>query len=858
MMARLEKALWIGLGSGLLDAAFGLTSLGLSLGHLAGVLVVVALHQLIAVTLAALVWLMAPELGDRMAPWWRDVRGSASGGDGELGAALAWVVWALAVPAGWALSAAVFAALQGRFATALYEHILQVLGVVAALTLTGGVAWRIAFGLRRLPQRGPLTRARVLGLAAAFGCLAYAALWIWRDLFFKEISPAIGVVLGVTLWGALFAQWPTPAQRVRASLVVAAAALLVVGWVGDWTSAAPMLRRGAPGSGVVVRALDRLTDWDGDGVASHFGAKDCAPFDPRIFPGSVDLPDDGVDQDCYRGDLKSTDVAVDRENDLPAVGNLRRPKKIVLVSIDALRPDHLGAYGYTRHATSPNLDRWASEAVVFDNAYTSGPYTIAAIPGLLTARGISQIPNYIAEKGSYKLADELKTLPELLRKMGYRTGAVTSGLDPRGNGFGQGLDHLKVVTKGKADTADAVTRYARHWLTKTGDREGFLWLHYFDPHDPYQRKKGFDFGAAPVDRYDASIAFMDQHLGPLLEEISSDPDHVVVLVADHGEAFGEHGATNHGTNIYRENARIPMIIRWGGASAQRHQGAVSILDVMPTLLQLAGAERAPGFGQSLVPQLLGEPADLSRGVLTESYRKGQLFGLSTGTQRLIYFQDEARYERYDIVEDPAELTDLFGRDPVADERLERQLYNHLTKGVLLRRGLTVQRMLTQVLPPGVRMAEPQRFGDALELVGVRWFVGGKSPDKPEYILSLYWRALKKMERSWRIAVGIRSGKSSVNRDHTPGYGYVPGRGTYPTNQWPVGQVIEDQVVVGRLDKLGVQDRSISVGVYSGTDKLLPAQGAFRQNERGTRVIVREFKKLKPLIWGQFNRRKVKP
>ena len=269
-------------------------------------------------------------------------------------------------------------------------------------------------------------------------------------------------------------------------------------------------------------------------------------------------------------------------------------------------------------------------------------------------------------------------------------------------------------------------------------------------------------------------------------------------------------------------------------------------------------QRAPGFGQSLVPQLLGEPADLSRGVLTESYRKGQLFGLSTGTQRLIYFQDEARYERYDIVEDPAELTDLFGRDPVADERLERQLYNHLTKGVLLRRGLTVQRMLTQVLPPGVRLAEPQRFGDALELVGVRWFVGGKSPDKPEYILSLYWRALKKMERSWRIAVGIRSGKSSVNRDHTPGYGYVPGRGTYPTNQWPVGQVIEDQVVVGRLDKLGVQDRSISVGVYSGTDKLLPAQGAFRQNERGTRVIVREFKKLKPLIWGQFNRRKVKP
>ena len=114
-----------------------------------------------------------------------------------------------------------------------------------------------------------------------------------------------------------------------------------------------------------------------------------------------------------------------------------------------------------------------------------------------------------------------------------------------------------------------------------------------------------------------------------------------------------------------------------------------------------------------------------------------------------------------------------------------------------------------------------------------------------------------MERSWRIAVGIRSGKSSVNRDHTPGYGYVPGRGTYPTHQWPVGQVIEDQIIVGRLDRLGVVARSISVGVYDGTDKLMPSPGDFRQNSTGTRVIIRELKKLKPLIWGKFSKGKAK-
>ena len=857
MMARLEKALWVGLGSGLLDAAFGVSALGFSFRQFFGVIVVIALHQLIAVALAVVCHALIPDLGESIARTWRHVWLHRSGGDGEFGRALAVVIWLLVLTLSWAAAGYLMTTLTGRFATVVYEHILQVAVAVGVLVAGGVTAWRLAYIAKRIPFRVPITRFRLALFFVAAFVLVYAALWVWRDVLFKEIHPVLGVILVAHGWGALWSQWPTPVRRVRTTIAGLVLSVLVTWVIGGWTQASPMLRRGAPASGVVVVALDRLTDWDGDGVASHFGAQDCAPFDPRIFPCAVDLPDDGIDQDCYRGDLKRADVAVGRQNELPSVGNIRRPKKIILVSIDALRPDHLGAYGYRRKPTSPQIDAWAKDAVVFDNAYTTGPYTIAAIPGLLTSRGISQIPNYIADKGSYRLADELKTLPELLRKMGYKTGAVTSGLDPKGNGFAQGLDNLLVVTKSKNDTADSVTRYARHWLKKIGERDGFLWLHYFDPHDPYLRQKDIDFGHAAVDRYDASIAFMDRHLGPFLQELAEDPDHVVVLVSDHGEAFGEHGATNHGHNVYRVNAHIPFIVRWGGAKPQRHRGAVSIMDVLPTLIQLAGGQSAPGFGRSLVPQLLGEPSDLERGVLTESYRKGQLYGLSTGTERLIFVQDEARYERYNIIDDPGELDDLYGLDPAADERLERQLYDHLAQGVLLRRGLTVQRMMTQVLPPGARLAKPQRFGDSLELVGVRWHIGGKTEQKPEYVLSLYWRATKKMERSWRIAVGIRSGKSSVNRDHTPGYGYVPGRGTYPTHQWPVGQVIEDQIIVGRLDRLGVVDRSISVGVYDGTDKLMPSPGDFRQNSTGTRVIIRELKKLKPLIWGKFSKGKAK-
>ena len=347
MMARLEKALWIGLGSGLLDAAFGLTSLGLSLGHLAGVLVVVALHQLIAVTLAALVWLMAPE----------PVTGWRPGGVMCVTAPRAVTVSSARRWLGW--SGRSLCPLDGRSARpfprrcrgacdgALRAYFAGAWGRGSA-DAHGGVAWRIAFGLRRLPQRGPL--ARVHGFWVSPQPLV---VWLTQRSGSGETCSSrrshlrSAWCLASPYWGLCSLSGRRRRSGVRASLVVAAAALLVVGWVGDWTSAAPMLRRGAPGSGVVVRALDRLTDWDGDGVASHFGAKDCAPFDRvsslarSIFPTTVWTRTVTEVTSRARTSRWTARTTCRRS------GGLRRPKKIVLVSIDALRPDHLGAYGYT-------------------------------------------------------------------------------------------------------------------------------------------------------------------------------------------------------------------------------------------------------------------------------------------------------------------------------------------------------------------------------------------------------------------------------------------------------------------------------------------------------------------------------
>lgn len=852
MTGLLARALFAGGGLGLLDGLLGLSAVGYGGKHLAGLLVVVAFHQALAVIVALAIKLLLPDLGQGMqqlvADWLQARRGAA----GELGRALAYVSSAVIAVLAWGLASGLLLRLEGAVATKRYEHLMQVVGVGAVIVLALLVAWRVAQLLCLLPFRGPLTRLRLVSMTMGLGCTGYALLWVWRDLFFKEIPPVLGLLLIGHGLAVLWAQMPRPAvTKVPLGMALLCNLLLLVG-LGGSSSIAPMMRSGAPASGILVQGFDRFSDWDGDGVASHFGARDCAPFDAAVFPGAVDLPDDGIDQDCYHGDLVRADGGKGQKTELPKVGHLRRPKNIVLISVDALRPDRLGFYGYKRHPTSPGMDAWAKDAVVFENAHTSGPYTIAALPGLLSAHGTSQIPNYSPDKGSYMLASELDTLPELMRKLGYRTAAVTSGINPKRNGFTQGIDQLFVVTQSKDDTADRVADQGKKWLDRMGDRRAFLWMHFFDPHDPYKVMKGFDFGGSASDRYDASIAFMDKHLAPLLRRLAEDPDNVVVLVADHGEAFGEHGATHHGNNVYSENTRIPFVVRWGGAKAQHHRGAASILDVLPTLVQLAGGKTAPGYGRSLVPQLLGEPSDLKRGVLTESYRKGQLYALSTADHRLIYVQNEGRYERYDTVKDPGELNDLFGQDTLLDKALEDQLYAHLAQGVLLRRGLTVQRMMAPVLPPGAALQEPQRFGEELELVGFRWFVGGRSKEKPEYILSLYWRALKSLKRSWRIAVGASSGRHSINRDHKPGYGYVPGRRNYPTYEWPVGVIIEDQVVMGRMERYGIRDYSLSLGVYQGKDKLLPQPGLLKHTPKGTRVILSQLKRVKPLIWGRFS------
>ena len=172
--------------------------------------------------------------------------------------------------------------------------------------------------------------------------------------------------------------------------------------------------------------------------------------------------------------------------------------------------------------------------------------------------------------------------------------------------------------------ADFVTDRAIHWLRgrQGEDAPFFLWLHYYDPHTPYEVPDGgTTFGDEPIDRYDAEIAFVDQHIGRLLEALDDQglaSTTIIAVTADHGEEFYEHGQRYHARSLFNQVIRIPLIVRHPGSPPRTIDTPVSLVDVMPTLLDLAGVESPPSMnGQSLAPAIRGQSDPPSRPILLE-------------------------------------------------------------------------------------------------------------------------------------------------------------------------------------------------------------------------------------------------
>jgi arylsulfatase A-like enzyme/Flp pilus assembly protein TadD len=361
------------------------------------------------------------------------------------------------------------------------------------------------------------------------------------------------------------------------------------------------------------------------------------------------------------------------------------PPSILLITLDTLRRDALGYIG--GHDRTPALDALARDSARFDLAVTPVPLTLPAHVTMMT--GLDP-PNHGIRDNGQVLSPEIPTLAEALAAAGYDTAAFVSafvlqrrfGLD---RGFATYDDRLldgagrEILERPAAASVAA----ARDWLGQRGAAPWFAWLHLYDPHHPYDPPDGF---LAPGEQagtraaYDAEVAAVDAALAPLLDYVRGlDREVVVVVTADHGEAFGEHGEIEHGLFVYDTTIAVPMMWHAPGriVPARFERAVPRLSDIAPTLLELAGLAAWPRQdGASLGPLLHGDgdrelaPAYIETPVPWSSYGWAPLRGWRERGHKLI---DAPTPEVYDLDSDPGELRNIAGAAQAEADRLWRGL-----------------------------------------------------------------------------------------------------------------------------------------------------------------------------------------
>jgi arylsulfatase A-like enzyme len=299
-------------------------------------------------------------------------------------------------------------------------------------------------------------------------------------------------------------------------------------------------------------------------------------------------------------------ACIDRVTGAPSTRTLDlRGRDVLLVTVDALRADHVGAYGYPR-PTTPNLDRFAREGAVFERAYTPTPHTSYAVTSLMTGK-------YMRPLLLQGMGLDSDTWAGLLRKYGYRTAAFY----PPAVFFIDAARFEPFIARSLdfeyrwVEFAEGATRLGQveRYLADAGAHQPlFVWVHLFSPHEPYEPHAEHAFGDRDIDRYDAEIAHADATLGKIAAAfLARRPRGVVIVTADHGEEFGDHGGRYHGTSVYEEQVRVPLVV-WapGVISPRRVKEPVSLIDLLPTVLSGMDIPRPPRLrGRDLGPLLAG-------------------------------------------------------------------------------------------------------------------------------------------------------------------------------------------------------------------------------------------------------------
>ena len=534
--------------------------------------------------------------------------------------------------------------LGGRGARSIVQHPILLAGLGAA------VAW-CSFEVTRLAVRAPSwiretearswtargLRALVVGGPLALACTLYLGDRLILVRLYHPFHAALRIGMFTALLTSLLLGWRLvfeAPRRSRAS-VAAALAILTVAMALEshersrpvYAAASNLMRLHGAVGGALVGVADSVVDRK-------------AARQPPIGSSSVSN---------VRGGPRGA-----REPIAPGAN-------ILFITIDALRADHLETYGYAR-PTSPNLSKLAGQSVVFEHAYTSAPHTSFAITSLLTGHPSMAL----ADRG---VLDGTPTLADRARANGYRTAAFFppavffvegerfKSFEKRSFGFEFALaDDLSETTSAALQT-DRVLAY----LADRSPERFLIWAHYFAPHEPYVEhpEDGPSFGKTAIDRYDSEIRWVDRHIGRLVRGVrSGHPNTVVIVTADHGEEFGDHGGAYHGTTLYDEQVRVPLILSVPGLAPRRFPAPVSTTSIVPTLLGIVGV---PG-DESLDGVDLGPW--LAPGGLPEDRPPDPVFAENPGQRMVAWGQDKLICDTrtdgcvlIDLSRDPRELVD---------------------------------------------------------------------------------------------------------------------------------------------------------------------------------------------------------
>jgi arylsulfatase A-like enzyme/Flp pilus assembly protein TadD len=410
-----------------------------------------------------------------------------------------------------------------------------------------------------------------------------------------------------------------------------------------------------------------------------------------------------------------------------------RARHLVIVTIDTLRADHVGAYG-ARDVATPHLDGLARDGAMAPEASSHVPLTRPSHVSIFTGRLPSETG--IRDNFSPAVLPAVPLLAEVLKKAGFATGAfVSSVVLDSSSGLSRGFDEYRaefesdeaqvrflntVQRRGDLTTAEAVA-----WLEKThaASPSGriFLWLHLYDPHDPYEPPEPYAsrFAGRP---YDGEVAFADDLLGRLdaaLARLALRGETALVVTSDHGEGLGDHGETLHGFFVYQTTLRIPFFVRGPGVvPGTRLSGTVGLVDTFPTALELLGISPPGGLaGRSLASELRGGPASSAKALYAESLVPFLHFGwsdlrvLREGRWKFIA---APHAELYDLTSDPGEQTNLVTSQASRAEALR----------AALGQVLDAERVAAARAGPGAPAAASPEL---IEKLGALGYVGGTAP-----------------------------------------------------------------------------------------------------------------------------------